>query len=239
MKRLSLTAVLATGLLFASTASAHNPGDIVVRAGVAVVQPNASSAQLNSSALGDLGDPAITVSGINRNIQLGLTGTYMVMNHLGLEVLAATPFSHDVEADELSQLGLPDDVGSTMHLPPTISLQYYPMSGDSAFQPYLGAGINYTMFFKKEVNQELVDGLNGVTTVDEEYTLSLKDSWGWAVQAGFDYQINDKLLVNAAVWHIAIASQATLHGQTSDHKIKAADVVIDPLAFAVTVGYKL
>ena len=34
--------------------------------------------------------------------------------------------------------------GSIKHLPPTLSVIYYPLDKTSAFQPYVGAGVNHT-----------------------------------------------------------------------------------------------
>src|SRR5690606_42037804 len=73
---------------------------------------------------------------------LGLNFAYMLTDKVGVELLAATPFSHDVGVT-----GVLDKLGSIKHLPPTVSLVYYPLDNGSAFQPYVGAGVNFTCFF--------------------------------------------------------------------------------------------
>jgi len=82
-------------------------------------------------------------------------------------LLAVTPFDHDIKAD----LGaLTVDAGSSKQLPPTLTLQYYPMDSASKFQPY----VEYTKFFSEDVDSELETTL-GLTGGD----LELDGSWYW------------------------------------------------------------
>ncbi|MGU5781555.1 OmpW family outer membrane protein, partial [Aeromonas caviae] len=70
---------------FASpVAMAHQAGDILVRGGLAFVSPQTSSD--NVLGTGELE--------IDSNMQLGLTLSYMLTDNWGVELLAATPFSH-------------------------------------------------------------------------------------------------------------------------------------------------
>jgi outer membrane protein len=130
--------------VMASTAQAFEAGDILVRAEVVTVDPRESS----SSVRVDHGDLAGTDMGgkasLGSDTQLGLNFAYMITGHLGIELLAATPFEHNVSISGTSG-GIADGkLGPLKHLPPTMSLVYYPLNSKSAFQPYVGAGINYT-----------------------------------------------------------------------------------------------
>src|SRR5690606_33287466 len=100
--------------------------------------------------LGDLGGKAT----LDSDTQLGLNFAYMVTDKVGIELLAATPFSHDVGVAGLQGglAGLNGKLGSIKHLPPTLSVVYYPLNNASAFKPYVGAGINYTWFFDEELS---------------------------------------------------------------------------------------
>ena len=83
----------------------------------------------------------------------------MLTNTWGVELLAATPFEHDITIK-----GAPVDAGSTKHLPPTLTVMWYPMGGsDSRFQPFVGAGVNYTYFWDEDADKEL-EGALGVIT---------------------------------------------------------------------------
>ncbi|MFP3541722.1 OmpW/AlkL family protein, partial [Pseudomonas sp. SIMBA_044] len=77
---------------------------------------------------------------------------YMIDAHWGIELLAATPFEHEVKLKGTS-LGSAANgkLGTLKHLPPTLSVVYYPLDSKSDFQPYLGAGINYTVIYDEHV----------------------------------------------------------------------------------------
>jgi len=198
MEKKVLSAIAcATLMAAASTASAYEAGDTIVRVGAANVNPDASS---------NLG------LDVDDDTQLGLTATYMLSENLGLELLAATPFKHDIQ---LASTGA--TIGEAKHLPPTLSLQYYPMDAQSAVQPYAGIGINYTTFFSEKT-------ILGDT--------ELEDSWGLAFQLGIDYAITENMVLNAAVWKIDIDTDVSVNGT------KLGSQSIDPTVVMLGVGYK-
>ena len=136
----SLTATLLVLAIFATpSVMAYESGDLIFRAGPANVDPDASSGPIRLGGT-PLDGTSVDVDG---NTQLGLTFTYMINERLGIGLLASTPFEHDITE---TGVGV-DNVGSTKHLPPTLSLQYFPAAGSSTIQPYLGIGVNYTTFF--------------------------------------------------------------------------------------------
>lgn len=229
-KRKPLSIVINTLLgsalvLGASAASAYNAGDKILRVGVASVQPNDSSSELALDGSGISGSEA----GVKSNEQLGITFTYMLSSDWGVEVLAATPFKHDIIANT-GALGLGTvNAGSTKHLPPTFSLQYYPMDAASNIQPYVGIGVNYTKFFSEDVASDL-EGVLG------NGSLKLDDSIGLAFEAGIDYAINDKWQLNASVWYADIDTEATF--KFDGGNTLKTDVSIDPLVSMISLSYR-
>lgn len=222
---LAINTVLAGGLLLGAVgATAHEAGDFIVRAGAAQVDPNDDSDAL---AVNGVVLPG-TEAEVDDDTQLGLTFTYMLTNHIGIELLAATPFDHDLEAD---LGGLKVDAGSAKHLPPTVSLQYFPMDSASKFQPYVGVGVNYTKFFDEDVDSELEATL-GLTGGD----LEIDDSWGWSAQVGFDYEIDEHWLINASIWYIDLETEAKF--KFDQPVVIETDVDIDPMVYMIAVGYK-
>lgn len=215
--------LLATGLACgAGSALAYEAGDIILRAGVASVQPDEDSTALKLDGVALAG----TSAGVDNNEQLGLTGTYMLTSNIGVGLLAATPFEHDIKANGLAG-GI--DAGSAKHLPPTFTLQYFPMDSASAFQPYVGIGVNYTVFFSEDVDSDL-EAILG------KGDLEIDDSIGLAAQVGFDYAIDEHWLLNASVWYIDIDTDAEFKFD-SGSRVKA-DVDIDPWVYMLGVGYK-
>jgi outer membrane protein len=213
-------------LAFSSAAFAHQPGDIILRVGVAHAAPDDSSSRIKL----DGGKLPGTKATVGNNTQLGLTGTYIVAPHFGIELLAATPFTHQVKVKGLDNLGLAGfdgNFGKVTHLPPTISAQYFFMDPKSKFQPYAGIGLNYTMFFDEKLSSR--QKANGFSK------LKLDDSWGLALQLGADCAITDKLFLNVAVWKIDM--KTTAKANLGANKVKV-DVDVDPWVFFAGLGYK-
>ncbi len=230
--RKSIFAVsLLAAALVSPLANAYQQGDVIVRAGAATVSPNDNSSNFTNSLAGNL-DGDVTVGS---DTQLGLTFTYMLQDHLGLELLAATPFTHEVKVknDTLAGGVLNGKVADVSHLPPTLSLQYYPMDSASKLQPYAGIGVNYTAFFDEDLSSQYeAAGFSN---------LELDSSWGLAGQLGVDYLITDNVLINAAVWYIDIDTQATMDNDTTlglGYSKTSVDVTIDPWVYMVGMGYK-
>ena len=242
MIKSSLSA-LAVGIALASgSVYAYETGDLIVRVGAASVDPREDSEelQINGQSLidtvqGGFGlDVSPATAGVDGNTQLGLTITYMLSDDVGLELLAATPFTHDITAN-LGQVGVVK-AGEVSHLPPTVTAQYYPMGKGSAFQPYVGIGINYTTFFDEDVASEL-DDVTTVLGLGKAQSLKLDDSFGLAFELGCDYAITDNLVLNASVWKADIDTTATFK-YAGGNKI-TTDVSIDPMVYMLAVGYKL
>ena len=110
------------------------------------------------------------------------------------------------------------------------------MPVDSQLNFYAGLGVNFTTFFSEEVDDELSSALNdllGVNDVD----VKLKDSWGLAVSAGVDYQIDEKWGVNAGLYWVDIDTEAKLSADGA--LLDRFDVNIDPMVYRLNVVYKL
>jgi len=137
--------------------------------------------------------------------------TYFFTPNISAELIAAvTP--HDVTTSS----GI--DAGSSWLLPPTLTLQYHFTQLDG-FKPYVGAGVNYTHFFNHDAGS-----LNSV---------KYDDSFGGALQAGFDIPIHDDLYFNVDVKKVFIETTAKF----SPSGVRA-DVDIDPWLIGVGIGYK-
>lgn len=212
MKKSYLSGLIAASLLsvVSVSAMAHQAGDIIVRAGAVTVAPEESSPVV----------AGVAEFGVSNNTQLGLNFGYMLTDNWAIELLAATPFSHDVS------LGALGKIAETKHLPPTLVAQYYFGNANSAFRPYVGVGVNYTNFF----DNEFTNDLDGALT-----DLSLSTSIGWAAQAGFDYSFNKNWMLNASVWYADISTDVKFNLGGEAQSVKTD---INPWVYMVSVGYK-
>ena len=119
-----------TGLI-SVPAHAHEAGDWLFKLGATQVSPKSN----NGSVLNGTVD-----LDVNSNVRPSFTVTYMATRHIGIELLGALPFQHDVSGSGLGK------IGTTKQLPPTLSVQWHFLP-DSTVQPYVGVGLNYTHFF--------------------------------------------------------------------------------------------
>ncbi|AMA44513.1 OmpW family protein [Pseudomonas monteilii] len=226
MNKSLLGASLVALALAAPVAHAYQPGDVILRAGAIVTAPNEDSGELKLDGAKVSGTKAT----LDSDTQLGLTLGYMLTEHVGIELLAATPFQHTVGVKGLGA-GLDGKLADIKQLPPTLSLQYYPLDASSRFQPYAGIGINYTMFFDED--------LSSTRKAQGFRNLKMQDSVGLAGQLGMDYMLTDHLLVNAAVWYVDINTKASIDGPSALGVGKTkVNVEVDPWVYMVGVGYK-
>lgn len=210
MKKLSLALVALMGL--SGVAEAHQAGELFMRGGTATVRPNASSDDVLN--MGEFS--------VSNNTQLGLTFDYMVTDNVGVELLAATPFRHKVG------LGPTGTLATVRQLPPTLMAQWYFGDASSKVRPYIGAGINYTLFFDKSFNETGKEA--GLTN------LKVKNSWGAAGQVGVDYMINEDWMLNMSVWYINIDTKVEFDAGAAGHQ--SIDTKINPWVFMFGAGYR-
>lgn len=229
MRKSVFAASLLALAVAAPAAYAHQAGDIIVRAGAVTVQTkeNTSSVKVdrgNVMGLNNLGGKAT----LDNDTQLGLNFAYMVTDHWGVELLAATPFKHDVAIKGTVGGAADGKLGSLKHLPPTLSAVFYPLDAGNKFQPYAGLGLNYTWFFDEKVSSAAkAGGFNN---------FRVQNSWGWAAQLGADYMLTDNLMLNGQVRYIDIKTNAYVNvGNDARAKVK---VNVEPLVYMVGLGYK-
>ncbi|WP_199611461.1 OmpW/AlkL family protein [Flocculibacter collagenilyticus] len=225
--------LIATSLLLASSSAMAN---FHVNVGAISVMPNDDSSYLNTvETLAGLPVNSTQVS-VDSNTQLGLTFDYDIDDNWTVELVAATPFSHDIEVKSTASAVNKLAAGSTKHLPPTLLMQYHFGSKEQAFRPFVGAGINYTIFFEEEVSglDAALTGLDIISN-DDHLTLDLDDSVGLALQAGFNYSLNKDWGIHAmASWaDIDSDGEVKLNGNT----IQKIDVQIDPTIVMVGLRY--
>ncbi len=164
--------------------------------------------------------------------------TYMITPHWGVEAIASMA-NHDVNIDG-TPTGTLAAVGGngtklfdTWVLPPTVTLQYHFMP-EGNIRPYVGVGVNYTA----TLFDDATDGLE--TAVGGPVDVSSSNSWGWALQAGIDYEINDKWFFNADMKYIDIDTTARINvvgGALAGNGFNV-DVDVNPFVLGLGVGYR-
>lgn len=147
--------------------------------------------------------------------------SYFFNENWSLELILATT-KHDVEAMGTAAGDI--DLGHVWLLPPTLTGQYHFTGGNLI--PYLGAGLNMTLFYGVD---------EGPVADDVDYDTAI----GYALQGGFDFMLNDKWFLNVDVKKLFLNTDATIDATTALGATVTADVDINPWIIGFGVGVKL
>lgn len=206
MRTLKLLCPLAAAaaLFTATPALAQQAGDWTFGLGAHVVAPKSDNGSLAGGALeADVGD----------NWRPTFTGEYFFRDNWGIEVLASLPFHHDIELNGVK-------AGSTKHLPPTVSLQYH-FTGSEKVKPFIGAGVNYTLFFSQDTTGPLAGA-----------DLDLDNSFGLALHGGLDFAVGTNKFVRLDARWIDIDTDVKVNGAS------VGTVNIDPMVYGAAFVWK-
>ena len=149
--------------------------------------------------------------------------TYFFTEHFAAELILGTA-KHDVKA--INTIAGDIDLGSAWLLPPTLTAQYHFYTSDQkVFKPYIGAGINYTLFYN--VKSGDVAGV--------EYDNAI----GYAAQLGFDLMLDDKFFINFDAKRLFLSTDVTVDASNLAPGLSIpAEVDINPWLIGVGVGMK-
>lgn len=143
--------------------------------------------------------------------------TYFFNDHFAAELILATA-PHTVSgAGTVAGLGVLADVWL---LPPTLLAQFHLPLSDT-FKPYVGAGVNYTIFY----------AVNNAPGVSVEFD----NGFGWALQAGVDIMFDQHWGLNLDVKKLFLNTDVTV---TTGGTVINADVDIDPWIVGGGVVYR-
>ncbi|MDD2849821.1 MAG: outer membrane beta-barrel protein [Desulfuromonadaceae bacterium] len=133
---------------------------------------------------------------------------YFFMKNLSTELILAVT-KNDIKFDG-------DKVGSTWLLPPTFTVKFHPLAGET-ISPYVGVGVNYTMPFN--------------SNLDGTPDFNIDNSVGWAAQAGVDVKIKENIYLNFDYKYVKADTKITVAGTkyTLD---------LNPNLFGIGVGYR-
>ncbi len=225
--------VLAIAAAFAPLLAQAEAGDFVVRIRAVNVNPNEDS---------NLGKT------VNKNVapvmspgaELAVSTTwlpkfdfsYYFTKNIAAELILAFGTKHDVsiKGDSLGTVGN-QKLGSVNLLPPTLVAQWH-FNPDQTIDPYVGAGFNYTNFLDKKLS--IRQGALAGTKIRVD-----NDSFGLALQAGVDINLQDGWLVNFDAKYIRIGTDVELKNPLNAGKWTKIDSLdINPWIIGFGIGKK-
>jgi outer membrane protein len=200
-------------LSVAAHADGFEAGSILVHGSALIVVPTDSTndINLNNSNIGG----RVTADNV---ITPELDVSYFFTPNLAIQAIAATT-RNNVVAKNTGAGTL--ELGTTRILPPTISAQWH-FNPTGTIVPYLGAGVNYTIFY---------DTLGSSALGSHNFVLD--NTFGYAFEAGFDYKIEGKWYANVDVKKLFITTNAHFLGEA----VKS-QVALDPWLVGVGIGYR-
>ena len=152
---------------------------------------------------------------VNNKMIPELDISYFFTPNFAAELILTYPQKHDVRAGGAK-------IGSLKHLPPTLLAQYH-FTQLGAFKPYVGVGINYTRFSSVKFDPAVDAALNPSVK---------KNSFGPALQIGFDYALDKNWSINFDVKKVYIKTDVRSFGT------KVGTFKVDPVRVGVGLGYR-
>lgn len=156
--------------------------------------------------------------------------TYFFTKNISAELILGTT-KHEVNTvgSDISAVGGPTsanvDLGSVYLLPPTLTAQYH-FFPDKVFNPYVGAGVNYTIFYNEKAGSVV-------------QAIDYKNTFGYAFQVGFDLMIDDIFFINADVKKLFLNPDVTVDASNLAPGLSIpADVKINPWLIGLGFGIK-
>lgn len=214
---LAATLLLGTGLVHAQSA-----GSIVVYGGAAQINPQVES--------GDLSAPSLAGTKIDVKKASSFVGgvTYYWTDNISIDLPIAVPFKHDViGAGAIDGTG---KLGTVKALPVTLLAQYRFGDANSAFRPFVGAGVTYGYLFKPRATATLSGITGGSPTTPT--TLSMKSRFGTTMEVGAAYNVTKDWSASLSVTKTFLKTTGSLStGQT-------IETTLDPVSIKFGIGYR-
>jgi outer membrane protein len=149
--------------------------------------------------------------------------TYFFTENFAAELILGTA-KHDVQAINTAAGDV--NLGSVWLLPPTLTAQYHFYTSDKkVFKPYIGAGVNYTLFYNVK-SGDVAD-------------VSYDNALGYAAQLGFDLMLDETFFINVDVKRLFLSTDVSVDAlNLAPGLIIPAEVGINPWLVGVGVGMK-
>lgn len=210
MKRIIISAAL---IAISAAAFSQQKGEWRARLRATYVVPDASA---TITTIGGSAD-------ISKTVIPELDFTYFILDRFSANLILGTS-KHKVTATNTALGNV--DLGKVWLLPPTLTFLYHqPLT--KGVLPYAGAGVNYTIFYGEKEGPAIAK-------------ITYKDKFSFAAQAGVDFDINKKLLLNLDVKRLwlktanTVTTIPTVAGGATVH----SDTKIDPWLISVGLGVK-
>lgn len=202
-------------------AHAQAPGQWTGKYGISRITPKVDSGDVTAPAL-----PGTKVD-VGANTQPIVGIGYGLTDHLSLELVLGTPYTHKLSgAGAIQGTGV---LATVKVLPPTLFIQYSPFKPDAVLRPYLGVGVTYVEFADEAGSAALtaISDIGGPTT-----RFSIADKWTGTVKAGLVWQCGGR-------WYLDLAySKTALDTDVRYSSGQTQQLGLDPQSVSIGLGYR-
>ena len=203
-KKIVVSAIAAIAALSAGLAHAESPWMVRARA-VNLDWDNKNADNLQNAGVGDVSAKKRWIPEVDIS--------YFFTPNIAAELVLTYPQDVDIQTSALGK------IGKVQALPPSLLVQYH-FTELGAFKPYVGLGVNYTIFTKKSFDTAL-----GTVSVD-------RASFGFAAQVGADYKLDKNWSLNVDAKYIQMDTDVKLGGS------KIGKLDLNPVTWGIGVGYR-
>lgn len=178
----------------------------------------------NTSAKISLGGQSVPNASVNKPADATVTFDigYFVLPDLAVDLYAGIPPKGAViGTGPIRPLGT---LATTWYGPAVLAVQYFiPRAG--SFHPYVGAGVNYTMFLRSR----------GAALQN----VKISNAFGTALEAGLQYEVAPRWTLNMDIKYIALSTRISATYPTPFGDVPAvAKTEINPLTVSFGIGYR-
>lgn len=222
MKKILVSIAAASALLLSmhSYADPHKSGDYLFRGGLTTSITSEGKTKINFGS-----SETNHWLNVDDAYALGLNFAYFFDRSWAIEVATTSPLKHNIQ---VSGDNVNNKFAKMSNMPIIVSALYYP-DKDWDLKPYVGAGLHYTFVFGDKF-----------TTTGENLgydNLDISDGYGFALQAGIDYQFTRAWSINTSARYLGLKSKSSFYYRSSTVKDKAT-LDINPWVISVMVGYQ-
>jgi outer membrane protein len=152
---------------------------------------------------------------VNNKNFLEVDVSYFITPNFAAELILTYPQKHTLYSNGAH-------IGSLKHLPPTLLGQYH-VTGLGAFRPYVGVGVNLTLFSSVKFDPAVKAALDPSIK---------KTSYGLAGQIGADFAVGGGWVINVDLKKVQIKTDVYAGSA------KAGTFKVDPTLFSVGAGLR-
>lgn len=210
--KIIVAAMIAAGVIAAPAVQADETGLMIRARGVYVTFDNSQNQGLGATANALAGTAGSEISANDRLIP-EVDFSWFFTKNIAAELVLTYPQTVNIQLNDTY-------IGKIKALPPSLVLQYH-FTDFGAFKPYVGLGVNYTLFSSRD------NILGGAVTVENS-------SVGMVAQVGIDYMFTKSLGLNFDVKYIQMETDVVL--KASGTKVGALG--LSPFTTGVGLTYK-